>query len=77
MFEKHFHYFEKIFQLIKNHNVFVLFSKLFFSFFDITFLKQCVSSFKMNITNDKIKTIFALSFFIILKKFDYFLDFTN
>ena len=76
-FEKHFHHFEKIFQLFKNHNVFVLFSKLFFNFSDITFLKQRVSSFGMSIINDKIKTIFALSFPIILKKFDYFLDFTN
>ena len=37
MFKKHFHHFEKIFQFFKNHNVFVLFSKSFFSFFDITF----------------------------------------
>ena len=31
----------------------------------------------MSITNNKIKTILAFSFFIILKKLDYFLNFTN
>ena len=77
MFEKHFYYFEKVFQLFKNHNVFVLFSKSFFNFSDITFLKQRVSSFEMSIINDKIKIIFALLFLIILKKFNYFLNFTN
>ena len=76
-FEKHFHHFEKVFQLFKNHNVSVFFSKSFFNFPDITFLKQRVSSFEMSITNDKIKTIFALSFLIILKKLNYFLNLTN
>ena len=77
MFNEHLEHFAKIFQFFKNHNISMFFIKSFFSFFDIILLKQRVNSFEMNIMKNKIKIIFAFSFFMILKELNYFLNLIN
>ena len=74
IFEKHCEHLSQIFELFKQKKIMLAFKKNFIDFSSITLLNQKINSLKMLIIDDKIKVILFLSFSLILKKLDYFLD---
>ena len=75
IFEKHFKHLAQIFQFFNNKNIMVFSKKSFLAFSSIILFGQRVNNLRMFTTAKKIKTILNLSFPIILKKLNYFLEF--
>ena len=75
--EKHAQHLRFVFDMLRQNNIFIKFSKTFLDYLFVRLLDQKIDSFELSINEKKLKAIAKLSFSRILRQLEIYLDLTD